>query len=931
VHKGLGVTATSSPGFLGRDAERDTLDRLMTQVRAGQSGVLVIRGEPGIGKTALLQYCKERAAGCRLIELAGVESEMGFPFAVLHQFCEPIWSSISALPEPQQRALNVALGSATGRPPDRFVVGVAVLGLLGRVPADEPLVCLIDDAQWLDPASAQVLGFVGRRLLAEAVGLIFAVREEADTGMFPALPELRLGGLGDQDARKLLSASVPGQLDEQVRDRLVRETGGNPLALLELPARMSPAELAGGFAVPSTSTLAGYLHDRYVERVRDLPKETQELLVLAAADPTGDAAMLWRAAQALGLDREAVVPASEERLLDIGATARFRHPLVRSAAYAAATDEVRRSAHLALAAATDAEAYPDRRAWHRAAAVVEPNEEVATELEQTAVRAQARAGLAAAAAFLERAFAITAEPERRVDRALTAALARLQAGGIGSARDLLAQAQAASVSDFQQARIERLRAQIEWAGNPGRHAPMLLLRAAARLEPLDVRLARDTYLEAWIAALVAGDLADPGGQLVDVSRAALSLGYPAEGPRACDVLLEALAMLIVEGRAAAESKLRSAVDAFLGDAVPTGEWMQWCSLAGSAACALWDASSWIALTTRHVALTRAQGALGPLAIALSAHASLVSWFGDLEAGAATVAEANAVREATGARVNSSGALLVAAYGGRPTEAFAFIEATAAEARARGEGMGVRYTSYAAAILQNALGQHRDASASAAAAARAVHDPNITPWALVELTEAAVKSGDRDQAEDGLRRLSGSMLASSDWAMGLQARSRALLAHGDEAEHWYGVAIKRLSKASLRPETARAHLLFGEWLHREHRPIDARRHLRQAHDMFTEMRAPAFSDRARRQLLAAGGKVSTNSEDTTARLTAQEHHIARLARDGHTNTEIGAELFLSARTVEWHLRKVFTKLGVTSRRGLIDVMPGRAQPSRPASP
>ena len=421
-----------------------------------------------MGKTALMQYCARQASGCRVARIAGIESELELPLAALHQLCAPMIGDVTALPEPQERALRVAFGLATGSAPDRFVLGLAVLSLLAEIAAKRPLVCLVDDAQWLDEASAQVLGFVGRRLLAEAVLLLFAVREPTEEILLPGLPTLTLEGLTDADARALLTAAIPGHLDEHVRDRIVAETGGNPLALLELPRVMSAAELAGGFAVPTDTTLAGHIEDHYVRRLRALPEPTRRLMLLAAAEPTGDAALLWRAARTLGLPRDAAAAAASEQLLEIGTRVRFRHPLVRSAAYAAATTEHRSAAHLALAAATDAQIDPERRAWHLAAAATGPDEVVASELERLAVKVQARAGLAAAAAFLQRAAELTADGGLRADRALAAAQAHLHAGAFEAARRLLPEALANAVSDLQRARVEQLNGQVEAAARPGR-------------------------------------------------------------------------------------------------------------------------------------------------------------------------------------------------------------------------------------------------------------------------------------------------------------------------------------------------------------------------------------------------------------------------------------------------------------------------------
>ena len=896
--------------------------------------MLVIRGEAGIGKTALMRYCARQASGCRLVQIDGVEFEMGLPLAALHQLCTPMLSGLAALPEPQQRALRVAFGLAAGPAPDRFVLGLAVLSLLAENAAARPLVCLVDDAQWLDEASSQVLGFVGRRLLAEPVGLLFAVREAAGERIFPGLPALTVEGLTDEDARVLLTAAVPGQLDERVRDRIVAETRGNPLGLLELARGMSEAELAGGFVgLPQASLpghLQGRLQDHYLRRVRVLPGPAQQLMLLAAADPTGDATLLWRAAQTLGLGPDAAAAADEEQLLNIGSQVRFRHPLVRSAAYVAGSPEDRRAAHLTLATATDAQTDPERRVWHLAAAATEPDEDVAAALEQAAAKIQARAGVAASAAFLQRSVALTAEPGRRADRALAAALANLHAGAFDIARGLLAQAEAHAVDDLQRARVEQLRGQIEWASVSGREAPVLLLQAAKRLESLDAQLARETYLYAWVASHLAGPLAGPGGLLLEVSRAAQAAPQPAAAPRPCDLLLDGLATMITQGRVAALPALRRAVSAFLGDQVSGEEWLQWGIFAQMAAMAAWDFDSWVALSARHVELARALGALAPLSIALNGRGSVATQCGDFETATSLAAEKDVVNEVTGIRLATTCDLLLAGYRGRPAEAVPLFTATTEDSTARGEGLAVQMANLSAAVLHNGLGRYAEALAVAEPATEETYSPLSTQLVLPELIEAAVRTGRADLARAALDRLSAmTVIEGSDWAKGLEARSRALVSEGQEAEQCYAEAVERLGRTPLRPETARAHLLYGEWLRRENRRLDARHQLHAAYHLFTVIGADAFAERARSELLATGEKVRKREVDTYSQLTPQEEHIVRLARDGRTNPEIAAELFISTRTVEWHLRKVFAKLGIASRRDLHNALPPRGQhtPSR----
>jgi DNA-binding CsgD family transcriptional regulator len=893
---------------------------MLDHIRAGESATLVLRGEAGMGKTALMRYCARQASGCRLAQISGVAAELEMPFAALHQLCAPMLEHLDTLPKPQQQAIQVAFGVAPGNAPDQFAVGLAVLGLLAEAATDRPLVCLVDDAQWLDAPSCRVLGFVGRRLLAEAVLLLLAIRETGDEHLLPALPTLTLQGLARKDAEALLAAAVPGQLDEQVRDRIVAETGGNPLGLLELSRAMSPAELAGGFGVPRAGSSTGQIEDLYAQRVRALPEPTRRLMLVAAADPTGDAALLWRASQTLGIGRSAAGAAESEQLLEIGARVRFRHPLVRSAAYAAATAEDRCAAHVALADATDARVDPERRVWHRASAVEGPDEAVAADLEQAAATAQARAGLAAAAAFLARASALTTEPWRRAERALAAAQAHLHAGAFEAALALLAEVDAVAVDELQRGRSERTRGQVEWASQGGREASVLLLQAAHRLEPLDVSLARETYLEAWLASFMAGSYARPEGLLPEVSKAARAAPRPVHAPRPCDLCLDGMATVVTDGRAAGAPSLRTAVDMFLTDHVSAGEWLQWGPVANTAACMLWDGQSWAQLSARHVMFARTSGALAPLSIALNGRGMFAAWCGDLDAASAIVAEESAIKEVTGIHEFSAAALMLAAYQGRQAEAPMFIAASAEASTARGQGLGAQNAHWMRAIFHNGHGEYAEALAAAEAAIDQMEVPNVTGWALVELIEACVRAGDDARARDALRQLSAYTLDDADWAAGVEARCRALIVEGDAAEDWYAEAVARLARTPLKTELARAHLLYGEWLRRKGRRVDARRQLGTAYDMFAAMPAEGFAERAHRELQATGEKVRRRHQYVDAHeLTPQEEHVARLARDGRTNAEIGAELFLSIRTVEWHLGKVFTKLGITSRRGLKDAL------------
>jgi len=919
------LDAQQSAGLLGRVKERAALDRLVAGVRAGQSRVLVLRGEAGIGKTALLGYLSDRASGCRVARAAGIESEMELAFAGLHQLCAPMLSRLDHLPDPQREALNTAFGLSAGPPPDRFLVGLAVLTLLADTAEEQPLVCLVDDAQWLDRVSAQTLAFVARRLLAERVGLVFALREYREGHEFEGLPEVVLAGLGADDARKLLDAALPGPLDERVQTRILHETRGNPLALRELPRGLTPAELAGGFGVPDAHPLASRIEHTFHQRVDTLPRPTQLLLLTAAAEPLGDLSLLWRAAERLGISREASRPAEAAGLIELRARVRFLHPLVRSAVYRASDPNDRRDVHRALADSTDPRHDPDRFAWHRAHAAATADEAVAAELERSATRAQARGGVAAAAAFLERAAALTPDAGRRGARALAASRAKLQAGAFEPARALLATASEGPIDELQQARIDLVRAEIAFASNRGNEAAPLLLAAASRLEPLDVRLARETYLEAISAGMFAGRLASGPG-LREVAQAARQAPPPAQEPLKGDMLLDGLTVLFTDGYAAAVPIENRALEAFNSEDLALEEGLRWLWLASAIAADLWEHERWRVLATQLVNMARQSGVLSELPLALNSLAQVHLFAGELGAAAMLVDEANAVRDATGIDVSPYAALGLAAWRGRRPEAEQLIDSSMSSALSRGEGIGVTIAHWARALLLNGLGQFEGAAVAGEQASECPHELAAPNWGLTELIEAAARRGMTELAVGALERLSEMTRASgTDWALGIEARSRALLSEGDTADGLYREAIERLGRTRVRGALARARLLYGEWLRQSGRRVEAREQLRAAHEMLTGIGAEAFADRARRELAAIGETVPKRTDESRDVLTAQEAQIARLARDRHTNPEIAAQLFLSPRTVEYHLHKVFTKLGISSRRDLRAALPDAAVP------
>ncbi len=844
---------------------------------------------------------------------------MELPFAGLHQLCGPLSEDIEHLPAPQRDALGVAFGLCAGPPPNRFLLGLAVLGHLAVVAEERPLICLVDDAQWLDQASAQVLGFVARRLGAESVGFVFAVREpEDEEHTFEGLPELRVRGLNEHDARSLLGSVAPGWIDERIRSRILAEARGNPLALVELPHGSTAADLAGGFVRPDAQLPASRIEQSFLSRVRSLPPATRRLLLIAAAEPVGEAALLRGAAERLGIGVDAESPALDAGLIELGTHVRFRHPMVRSASYRAATPADRKEVHHALAEVTDAD--PDRRAWHRAHATAVPDEAVAVELVAAADRARARGSAAAAAAFLKRAMELTPDASLRCTRALAAAQAKFEAAAPEAAYQLARVAELGPLDELDRARLARLHARIVFTRSRNGEAIPLFLDAAKHLEPHDAALARETYLEALAAAISAGRL-DDGQTVRDAAEAAHSAPRGPSPPRETDLLLEALSTRLTAGYAASVKQLRRALRAFQTDAwgsrndVARRLWPA-CPVAPELlAPELWDDGAWHELSGCAVRLARNAGALAVLPLALAHRAAVHVQAGEFADAAALIDEADAISRATGSARQGCTSLMLVAWRDEERQAMNAIDSGVRTAMAKGEGRTLGQAAYFTAVLCNGLARY-DVALEHAQRACAYEDLGCFGWYLAESVEAGVRGGDRDAAVAALARLVETTdAAGTDWALGVQARSRALLSEGEAAERLYREAIERLDRTRIRVELARAHLLYGEWLRRENRRADARDQLRTAYEMFTRFGAGAFTERARRELRATGETVARRTIAAPTALTAQEAQIARLARDGLTNPEIGAQLFLSSHTVEWHLRKVYAKLGISSRRQL----------------
>jgi DNA-binding CsgD family transcriptional regulator len=911
-----GLHAPGPPGGLrGRRAECALLDDLVSAIRRGESRSVVLRGEAGIGKTALLEYLVASAADLRVLRAVGVESEMELAFASLHQLCSPLLDRIGKLPAPQRRALEIVFGLSDGAAPDRFLVGLAVLSLFAAEVERRPLLCVVDDAQWLDPGSALTLAFVARRLLAERVGIVFAAREPGFE--LQQMDGLNVSGLRNDDARALLRSTLRFKLDERIVDRIIAEVRGNPLALLELPRGLTATQLAGGFGLPEAQALTGRIQESFVRRVSAVSDDARRLLLLAAAEPIGDPLLLLRASEQLGIAVSAV-DGETEGLLVLSQRVTFRHPLVRSAVYRTAALQERRAAHRALAAATDREFDPDRRAWHLAAAAAGPDEQVASELERSASRAQTRGGAAATAAFLQRAVALTADPTRRADRALAAAQASILAGSFDVALGLLATAETGPLDEVQRAQVNLLRGNVAFASGAATDALPSLLKAARLFEPLNLELARETYLTAWGAANMAG----LGDAIVEIWAAVRAIPSTSSDPGPLELLLEGMAQVTLEGHATAAPTLQRAADALLE--MPAEDALRWGWGAIGASTAVWDDEGMRAISARLVRLVREAGVLAQLPLHLASFALSTSWTGDLAGVASLIAEAESVAAATGTAFAPFTLMRLRALQGRAVEAEALISETIEHASFGGQGIAATNAHWAAAVLYNGLARYDEAASAARQAVSNTFEPLVSAFALPELVEAAVRAGDEQVAREALERLAATTQPSgTDFALGIEARCRALLSSGADADTLYREAIERLSRTRLRPELARAQLIYGEWLRRENRRVDARDQLRAAHETLVEIGMDAFAERARNELSATGETLRKRAADTRDDLTPQEWQIARLARDGLSNPEIGARLFLSPRTVEWHLRNVFTKLNIRSRRGLASALPGTA--------
>jgi DNA-binding CsgD family transcriptional regulator len=931
AHKGPAVR------LVGRRAEQEALHELLDSVRAGISRAVVIRGEPGAGKSAFLQDAVDAAPDLQIVRIAAVESEQALAFAGVHQLLHPLLPVADRVPEPQKRALHVAFGQRSGPPADRFLVGLAVLTLLSRAAESRPLLCVVDDAQWLDDESANILGFVARRLLADPVGVLVAAEETTPAEpRLPELPEIGLRGLSVQDAGELLAERIGHPVDGGVTERLVTGTGGNPLALLEAVRDLSCDQLAGRAPLPEPVPIGHRLEESFARRIRELSPESRMLLLLAAADQPGRPGRLWRAAAALGIPESAAVAAEEAGVAVFWPSVLFCHPLVRSAVYATATTFQRRRAHQTLAAASDGDADIDIRAWHLAAAAAGPDEEAAAEQEAAAERARSRGGYAAAATLLERAALLTAEPERQAERRLSAAQAQFLAGVVGRADELVTEAIPALRNPLSQAQATRLRGRIQYARGEVAEATATLFTAAQRLQGIAPRTARDALLSALEATVFAG-WAATSPLLHLIARVAGELPPTGEPPNSpANLLLRGLTVRVTDGYAAAVPDLRRAVQAFCSGGIDRDLALHQVELAAIAAADLLDDAAVDELTGRWIQRAREAGALARLAVGLAFRSVFVDApQSRLTAARAGEAEAHELGEVTGnsAVVPPTGAhtLAILAWAGREAQARETAGAVAQEAPRRGAVGEMALATSSMAILELGLGNY-EAAVAALLPAWTDDTPLVGTRALPDLVEAAVRAGKQPLAAQALARLDERARATgTPLALGLLARSGALLAAPDRAREDYEAALRLLRQTGAEPQIARAHLLYGEWLRRQRRRREARDQLRTAHEMFDALHLDAFAERARVELRATGEQAQRRQPGHPEKLTSQEARIAALVSRGEANRDIATQLFISPSTVEYHLHKVFRKLDVTSRTQLARrVLDTGAAPLVPAS-
>ncbi|WP_178359017.1 LuxR family transcriptional regulator [Mycolicibacterium hippocampi] len=911
--------------LVGRAAECAMLDKLATDVRDGFSGALVLIGEPGVGKTRLLQYMAESATEVTILWIVGAQSELRLGFAALHRLLLPYLDRLDRLSGPHRTALEVTFGLTEGPTPDRFVVSLAALALLSDVAAERPVVCLIDDAQWLDQESLAVLGFIGRRLYADPIGMAFSAREHAgDLTALEGLTTRRIAALDPASARGILDEAVSGPLDPRVAARVIDETGGNPLAMLELLGELSTEQLAGRFPLPRHLPVGHRVDVHFLAQVATLPPEARTVLLIAAACVDEKSSTVWRAGALLGVAAAAANHAVQQGIVTLEPRIAFRHPLIRSAVYDGATPEERQRVHDALATVAHRDGEDDQAAWHRAAAVTTPEETIAADLQTSAERAHRRGGYTMQAAFLTRAAELSPDTRDRALRYLAAAQAHLAAGDGPLAEALLDLATPVLDVAGMHVAVQRLRAAIAVFFSRHKDAPAILLDAATKVEPTDVSLVRRILFDAMQAAIVARQYT-AGTTLDEVAHAVLRAEQdPRRPPSGNDLLLDGFAIRIARGYADAVPLLRSAVAMMFTDETAAHVDIPSTILGWFAADDVWDDAGRRAMFERAQAIERRQGALAAMRITLAGLSTSQAWAGQMNDAENSYGEAAELSALIGVPpAATTGVLLeVRAWQGRETESRAVAASTADWGRQKGASILEIFALMGLTVLELGLGRYPEALGRGL---QILHDdpPGFGNRVLPEVVEAGLRSGDRGAAEVALARLTErATIAATPWALGLLARSRALMAADSDAELYYLEAIRQLAGTAVRTELARAHLLYGEWLRRRKRRRDAQVQLRTAYDMFTAMGAAAFAGRTGAERRAAGETTADALRaDNPFGLTPQEAQVARQAGAGATNAEIASRLFITTSTVEYHLSKVFRKLGVTSRRQLASALAG----------
>jgi len=894
--------------LVGRDREQRVLDDMLRMARDGQGVALVIEGDPGIGKTALLDALADRATGFIVLRAVGTETEMAIDYAVLHQLIHPRMELVDRLPQVQRAALRVALGLESGPAPDEFMVGLGVLGILGEATAEHPMLCIIDDAHLVDHASLFACGFVARRLQAERAAVCFGCRRADELPEVAGIEVLRIGPLDPEASRQLLDEHVPGPLDPAVRERLLNELRGNPLALRELPYGLTVEQISGGFGLPTTATLTGAIEDSYRRRVRQLPEQTRRLLLLAACDATGDAPLFRAAARSLGLDPADTAPAERARLVEVDEHhVAFLHPIIRVVCYRDAPVSERQRAHRALAAAMDESRAPERRAWQLARAADGPDDQLADLLEQTAGRAERRGGVAAGAAFMERAAQLTVDPRKRALRMIAAARDKLEVGAVDASAAILADLDPAPLTEEERPRLRLLKAEVEGFRTNTCDVVRDLLGVGAGLAKHDAYLSRETYLEALEANTYAESFSDMSSAQV----AAQCAHAPAvEHPRGIDLLLDGLVTRFLEGPSRAAPLLEAAVAAM----APTAD-LRWVSLGIRAAIDAWDAEGAALLAEAAERTGRSTARLRSLPLALNYLAIIRgARDGRLRYAEEMIDEAERISAAMGLEPWYYGRLMLTASRG-DADVFASVAARADElARQQKDGSLIAYCMTCEAVLRVGLADYRRALTVALPVA--AEDGLGHSAVLPELIEAAVRVGDMAAARHGVAQLAPCLEGRRGaYAAGIWARSRALVAEDGEAAALYEQAIEALGQGPTRWHLARAELLYGEWLRRRGERAAAREQLRAAYERFAEAGGRGFAERAYGELAATGEHARRRTPEARDQLTPQELRIARLARDGTSNPDIAAQLFISRSTVEYHLHKVYVKLAIGSRAEL----------------